>query len=102
MKTPPERLVKKVLPLLETMKVLANPVRLALVAELARGSECSVGYLVSKVGVEFSIVSKNLAILTKAGMVEKTRSGQWIYYRLATPGLAEFLDELLELSVRFG
>ena len=97
-KTAPERLAKKLQPAIHLTELLAHPVRLQIILELAKGDECAAGWLVSKLNIEFSIVSKHLAILKREDIVETVRESQWIYYRLKSPCIMDFIDGLIELS----
>jgi len=65
---------------------LANANRLMIVEALARGEMC-VCEMVELLGCDQSTVSKHLAVLKNAGLVEDRREGQWSYYRLACPCL---------------
>ncbi|MDO5552419.1 MAG: metalloregulator ArsR/SmtB family transcription factor [Planctomycetia bacterium] len=80
------------------MKVLCNPIRLYIVTELLGGDECSVGYFVSKLKLEFSVISKHLSILRHAGIVTSVRDTQWVYYKLSSPKTASFVRELEKLN----
>ncbi len=44
-----------------------------------------------------STVSKHLALLKSAGLVEDRREGRWIHYRLAPPGGMPYADGVLSL-----
>jgi len=72
-------------------KALGHPSRLAMVERLSLG-ECCVCKLVELVGADFSTVSKHLAVLKKAGIVEDDKRGQNVYYRLKVPCLIRFID----------
>lgn len=64
-----------------TLKAAADPTRLRLLALLA-GGEATVGELVEVLGQSQPRVSRHLKILTDAGLTEKFRDGQSIYYHL--------------------
>jgi ArsR family transcriptional regulator len=90
--------------MLETLKALADPSRLRLVAVLARG-EFTVQELTAILGMGQSRISRHLKILTDAGILAVQRQGTWAYYRLAgdnrfftaiRPLLEEHLAELPE------
>lgn len=83
---------------LEFLRAIGHPVRLYIVNELLEGDECSVGYFVSNLHLDFSNVSKHLAILRSAGIVETSRESQWIYYRIADPRIRSFLQNLKEFN----
>lgn len=65
------------------LKALANRRRLALVAHLKHKPEASVGVLAALLKVTFPTVSKHLAILGAAEIVEYERRSLKVYYRLA-------------------
>lgn len=68
--------------LLEVAKALADETRLRLLRALA-GRELCVCQLVALVGLAASTVSKHLALLRAARLVEARKQGRWMYYRLA-------------------
>ncbi len=72
------------------IKSLAHPSRL-LVAEALAGGERSVGDLTALVGADVSTVSKHIAILKSAGIVEGEKRGQLVLYRLRCACFADFL-----------
>jgi len=71
------------------IKALANESRLMIVDRLSKG-ECTVGELVRLVGSDQSTVSKHLAVLRSAGIVEDERAGNAVVYRLLTPCVLNF------------
>lgn len=66
--------------LLDTLKALADPCRLRLVAVLLRG-EFTVQELTAVLGMGQSRISRHLKILTEAGVLSVKRQGTWSYYR---------------------
>jgi ArsR family transcriptional regulator len=73
------------------MKSLAHSTRLFLVDELSRGERC-VCDLTDLVGADVSTVSKHLAVLRNAGIVEDEKRGAMVFYRLRVPCALGFLD----------
>lgn len=71
--------------LLGHFKALADPVRLRLFVLSANG-ECSVSELKSVTGLSQPRVSQHLKTLTDAGLIERFRDGQFVYYRAAKEG----------------
>jgi DNA-binding transcriptional ArsR family regulator len=69
---------------------LAEPSRLALVEQLARGDR-RVSDLAAATGLSQPNVSKHLACLWDCGLVERERRGREIHYRLVD-GLADLLS----------
>ncbi len=75
----------------KVLKALAHESRLNIVDRLSRG-ECTVGELVELIGSDASTVSKHLAMLRAHGIVEDRREGTFVYYRLLTPCVCNFLS----------
>ena len=71
------------------MKALAHGSRLLIIDELSRGERC-VCDLRELVGHDMSTVSKHLAILKNAGIVEDDKRGKQVYYRLKVPCVLNF------------
>jgi ArsR family transcriptional regulator, lead/cadmium/zinc/bismuth-responsive transcriptional repressor len=79
---------------LDVLRALAEPTRLRLVWALS-AREHSVGELSELVGAHVAAVSQHLARLREAGIVSSRRDGTRIFYRTATPHLADLLDQLV-------
>lgn len=74
-------------------KTLSDETRLRILALLGQGELC-VCDLMAALALPQSTVSRHLATLRNAGIVEDRRQGIWMYYRLATakgPLLAKLL-----------
>jgi ArsR family transcriptional regulator len=81
----------------ETLKALADPLRLRMLALVAEHEVC-VCYLVEVLHTVQPVVSRQLAYLRRAGLVESRRDGKWIHYRLHKPqneSAAALLSEAL-------
>jgi ArsR family transcriptional regulator len=63
------------------LKALAHPVRVQLVELLSRGERC-VCELHEAAGGDFSTVSKHLAQLRQAGLLDMEKRGLKVFYRL--------------------
>ena len=74
----------------EFFKNLGHPVRIR-VLELLSIREHSVGEMLPEVGVEPANLSQQLAVLRRAGLVVTRKSGSAVFYRLASPYVAELL-----------
>jgi transcriptional regulator, ArsR family len=75
-------------------KALGHPARLLMVDALAKGERC-VCELTTLVGADVSTVSKHLAVLREAGVVESRKEGANVFYRLAlacVPGFISCVD----------
>lgn len=73
----------------QILKAMAHPSRLMMIDELSRGERC-VCDLQELVGHDMSTVSKHLAVLRNAGIVEDEKRGKNIFYRLKVPCVLNF------------
>jgi len=84
------------------IKALAHPSRLMMVEALLEGEKC-VCDLTKLVGSDISTVSKHLAVLREAGIVEDRKVGQWVFYKLRVPCIVNFLgcvEDVMESEVK--
>ena len=65
-----------------TLRALADPTRLRILALLAGGEVC-VCHIHDALGVPQPTASRHLGYLRRAGMVDTRRDGPWIHYSLA-------------------
>ena len=72
-------------------KAMAHPSRL-LMLEAMEGRERCVCELTELVGADQSTVSKHLAVLKQAGLVEDRKEGVMVYYRVKVCCLQGFWD----------
>ncbi|NUQ68839.1 MAG: winged helix-turn-helix transcriptional regulator [Phycisphaerales bacterium] len=64
-------------------RALADPTRVILVACIAKcGRACSVGEVAECCEVDLSVVSRHLALLARAGVLEATKHGRAMRYRV--------------------
>lgn len=73
----------------KVIKALAHPSRLYMVDRLSQGSFC-VNELTALVGCDASTVSRHLAILKNAGIVQDEKRGAAMYYSLRVPCILNF------------
>ena len=80
-------------------KALGDPVRLRLLSLIAShgGREVCVCDLTSAFAVTGPTISHHLKVLREAGLVEASRRGTWVYYRIVPARLAA-LSHLLDVS----
>ena len=74
------------------IKAMAHPTRLFLVDELSRNGPRCVCELTEMVGVDMSTVSRHLAILKEAGIIDDEKRGAQVYYRLRMKCVLSFFD----------
>jgi ArsR family transcriptional regulator len=75
----------------EVLKALAHPLRLAVVDSLSDGERC-VCDIAEHVGSERSNVSRHLAVMLRAGVLECRKDGLRVLYTLKTPCVRDFLS----------
>jgi len=74
----------------EILAAVGHPLRLAAIEYLAEGEKC-VCEIVEHLQSERSNVSRHLSVLVRAGILDHRKEGLWVYYRLKTPCLLNFL-----------
>jgi DNA-binding transcriptional ArsR family regulator len=75
----------------EFFKALAHPTRIAILERL-RDGEGTVGELGRALGLEQSIVSQQLGVLRRQGIVEAEKQGAAVRYRVRDANLFQLLD----------
>jgi len=86
--------------LADTLKALADPTRLKIVA-LLRTRDCCVCELTPVFNISQPAISKHLSRLKTAELVTETRKGQWVYYSVNESKLTEIglaLNQLPDLT----
>ncbi|MFC1597159.1 ArsR/SmtB family transcription factor [Planctomycetota bacterium] len=74
------------------IKALAHPARLLIVDELSTVDERCVCELTEMIGSNISTVSRHLAVLKGAGLVQDEKRGQMVFYRLHMKCILNFFD----------
>jgi ArsR family transcriptional regulator, arsenate/arsenite/antimonite-responsive transcriptional repressor len=67
--------------LMGTLKALGDENRVRALVVLREGELC-VCQIIELLGLAPSTVSKHMSILKQVGLVEATKKGRWVYYRL--------------------
>jgi len=81
----------------ELFKALCDPTRALLLACIAKcGRACSVGEVAECCAVDVSVVSRHLAILQRAGVLESTRSGRTVSYAMRYDAFCTALRDLAD------
>jgi len=75
----------------EFFKALAHPTRIRILERL-RDGEGTVGELQRALGLDQSVVSQQLAVLRRQGIVEAEKQGATVHYRVRDEGLFQLLD----------
>lgn len=74
----------------EFFRTLGHPARIRIL-ELLSDGERSVADLLPEVGLEASHLSQQLGVLRRASVVLARKQGSNVFYRLATPDMAELM-----------
>lgn len=78
-------------------KALSDPTRLSLIACIAKCARgCSVGEVAECCSVDFSVVSRHLALLSRAGVLEAAKEGRTVFYRVRYVDLSRTLRALAD------
>ncbi len=85
--------------LTETLRLLADPTRAAIIEALAAGPACNC-HLVEDLGLTQTNVSNHLRALRHAGIVATEPHGRYTYYRLLPDALAAVATHLGGLAER--
>jgi DNA-binding transcriptional ArsR family regulator len=82
---------------------LAHPARLRVILALRAGGERCVSSLCDEFGTDVAVLSHQLAILRRAGLVRTRRDGHFVFYRLAaTPPPDVLVAAAGGLSIELG
>ncbi len=84
------------------MKALAHPTRLFLVDQLSEGERC-VCELSEMVDADLSTVSRHLAVLRQAGIIQQEKRGQQVWCSLKVPCILNFfgcVQDVLQANAR--
>lgn len=80
----------------ELIQAAAHPIRLAIIDFLSDGEQC-VCDIAEHIGAQRSNVSRHLALMTQAGILESRKEGLKMIYSLKTPCINRFLGCVEEL-----
>jgi ArsR family transcriptional regulator len=83
----------------EICRTLSHPVRIAILHALASEPR-EVGRLAAELGITQPNVSQHLAVMRTAGLVEATRDGREVTYRLADPEVIDACDRMAAVMRR--
>ncbi|MBI2656640.1 helix-turn-helix transcriptional regulator [Candidatus Woesearchaeota archaeon] len=79
----------------EMCKVFSNSIRLEIL-NLLRNKEMSVTELIAKTKLSQANISQHLGIMKSKGIVESSRKGKNIYYKLVNPKIIKAFDIIRE------
>lgn len=77
----------------EIGKALAHPMRVQMLRLLADGERCGCEFA-PILGLDPSVVSRYLAVLSRAGLVASRRDGVRVMWRLTDPDIITLLEQM--------
>ena len=77
-------------------KAIADPSRIRILKLLESGELC-VCQITTVLGLATATISKHLAALKVAGLLQQRRDGKWVYYRLAERALNAYAPQFLAM-----
>jgi DNA-binding transcriptional ArsR family regulator len=83
--------------LAEIFRLLGQPVRIQILLTIADGRAC-VCHIEALLHIRQASISQHLMVLRKAGLVEASRDGRNMFYRLAHPQLLETIFQVASIS----
>ncbi len=78
----------------DILKALAHPIRLAIVIGLSESYGCNVNKMADNLNVSQPIISQQLNILKKAGIINGYRNGNQICYKVENEKAKKIAKEL--------
>jgi ArsR family transcriptional regulator, arsenate/arsenite/antimonite-responsive transcriptional repressor len=81
----------------DAYKALADPTRRQIL-RLLRDDDLPAGAIAEQFDMSWPSVSRHLAVLTSAGLVQPTRRGQRLVYSLTTSVLTDIVTELADVA----
>jgi len=88
----------------KVLQAIADPARRRILAALKERNACALGKetglcaqdIESRLKLSQPTISHHMGILTKAGLVDAIKLGQWMWYRRNEPALRGFVKNLKE------
>jgi ArsR family transcriptional regulator len=81
----------------ELFKALSDPTRAKLIACIAKcGRGCSVSEVAECCAVDFSVVSRHLALLARSGVLDAKKEGRTVFYSVRYAELCRALRSLAD------
>ncbi len=79
----------------EILKALAHPVRLCIVSGLLKKGQCNVTYMQECLELPQSTISQHLQKLRAAGIIEGTRNGLEVSYKVSNEKIEKIIEILI-------
>ena len=83
----------------DVVKALGHPLRIRIVTYL-KGKERSVSEIIKHFKVDASVISRQLAILKRAGILSSRKSGLNVFYGVAMKRVPEFMAYMAQAIKR--
>lgn len=83
----------------EILKVIAHPVRLCILRGLMENGNCNVSHMQSCLEIPQSTVSQHLQKLRTAKLIEGTRNGLEINYKISSLEIQKLLESIFNINI---
>ncbi|WP_123053240.1 metalloregulator ArsR/SmtB family transcription factor [Clostridium sp. JN-1] len=77
-------------------KILAHPVRICIVTGLLKSGSCNVSHMQNCLGIPQSTLSQHLQKLRTAGIIEGTRNGLEINYKVCNETVIKLINTIFD------
>lgn len=77
-------------------KILAHPVRICIVTGLLKSGSCNVSHMQNCLGIPQSTLSQHLQKLRTAGIIEGTRNGLEINYKVCNKTVIKLINTIFD------
>lgn len=85
------------MPLQQTLKALADPIRREIL-NMLKGGRMSAGEITERFPVTAASISRHLSVLKEADLIRDTREGKFIFYELNASVLEEIMLWISDLK----
>lgn len=89
--------IKKIQLYAEIFKAMGHPTRLSILLGLTK-KQCNVNYIVEKLNISQSTVSQHLAILRRTRIVECSKKGLEVCYKISDPVVLDIIERIVKES----
>ena len=79
------------------MRVLGHPMRIRILLEIGTGEAC-VCHLEAQLGIRQAYLSQQLMALREKGILQTTREGRFIYYRITDQKILDMITAAAQIK----
>lgn len=86
---------KKIRLYADVFKAMGHPTRMAILIGLTK-RQCNVNHIVEKLSISQSTVSQHLALLRRTGVVECSKRGLEVCYKVSDPFVLDIIERIIK------